>query len=194
MKRLLSDPTVVLRFRDLVTEPGGTIDSHIALIRSFGETWWGWMKRTDEIANRAFFATVMNRLDANGFAIVYLFDTDSRAFYDAELTGIAVAPDRLRIGSPEPEKTPEYYNYGRYPAWFRFRKITDSHFPKGARFAAFPSACDASTFQHLKNIKLRDPDDLKKAELTLWVIQSLRPKKAGRAAGAAGVRKPPSSI
>ena len=37
---------VVLRFRDLVTEPGGTIDEHRRLIAAHGSAWWGWWMRS----------------------------------------------------------------------------------------------------------------------------------------------------
>jgi hypothetical protein len=173
MREIVPTPTIVLRFRDLVTEPGGTIDSHRALIRSFGETWWGWMKRTDEIANRKFFAKIVNDIKRNNTGVAFLFDTDSRKFYRATLTEIAVAPDKMRIGSPEPEKTPEYYNHGRYPAWFQFIGIQQCKFPRRVHFAAFPSALNEHSLAHHKTGELRSAEDLKNVDhLTLWVIQS----------------------
>src|SRR6266404_6138785 len=40
--------TVILRFRDLVTDQGETIKEHTRLLKQFGEVWWGWWARQTE--------------------------------------------------------------------------------------------------------------------------------------------------
>src|SRR5213594_1380199 len=39
---------LMLRFRDLVTEPGGNIAEHRRIIRQRGYAWWGWWARQRE--------------------------------------------------------------------------------------------------------------------------------------------------
>ena len=40
--------SIILRFRDLVTQPGATILEHRAIIKNRGSTWWGWWNKAYE--------------------------------------------------------------------------------------------------------------------------------------------------
>src|SRR2546423_984034 len=131
---------VILRFRDLVTDLGGTVAEHRSIMRSFREAWWGWMMRPQEHVPRSEFCELKKEIEKSGGVDMFLFDTGRPlALFRCNLAGIAVAPKGTRIGSPEPEKTPEYYNRGRYPAWFRLTSIDDASLDDlSLRFDSFP--------------------------------------------------------
>ena len=107
----------MLRFRDLVTEPSGTIAEHRRIIHHRGFAWWGWWSRQWEIVPRS----VLSELFPNGTdpARVLLFDSGTMRVYESVATKVVVAPTNLGVQSPDLEATPDYYARGRYPAWFR---------------------------------------------------------------------------
>lgn len=111
---------IVLRYRDLVTESGETIEAHKEILRLYRGCWWGWFKRNDEILPIVEFGAVARSLRALGSSNLLLFDTDLDVFHVCQLTEVAVGPGGTKISSPEPHKTPEYYNRGRHSAWFLF--------------------------------------------------------------------------
>jgi len=171
----MSKSGLILRFRDLVTDPGGTIAEHRALIRSQGATWWGWMKRPSEGVPREFFCRINRLIDAEGCTEVFLFDSGNDTMYLSSLIGLAVAPDNTKLGSPEPERTPEYYNRGRYEAWFCFDSISD--FAPNPEFAilfeSFPTKPHVSSLlaEVGRPFVLRN---LKGHDVTLWAISMRR--------------------
>lgn len=161
---------LMLRFRDLVTEPGGNIAEHRRLIRQRGHVWWGWWARNQEVVPRATFAQMF--FPEKSTVEVVLFDTGLMRFYRTKCTRLAVAPSHTGVNSPEFEATPDYYVRGRYPAWFRFE---DDILP--IELAA-PLVVNSPTM--CKNDKELEPDEPGQAILpeklrddrpTLWVIR-----------------------
>lgn len=111
---------LLLRFRDLVTEPGGNIAEHRQIIRQRGYAWWGWWARQREKVPR----NVLERLFPSE-AIkreILLFDSGMMRLYRTSGSKVVVAPSHLGVNSPDFEATPEYYVRGRYPAWFRLEE------------------------------------------------------------------------
>ena len=167
---------VILRFRDLVTEPGGTIAEHRSILRSFGEVWWGWMMRPQEHVPRVDFCELRREIEKAGFIDLFLFDTGSKehdALYRCELNGIAIAPKGTRIGSPEPEKTPEYYNRGRYPGWFRVKSIKEETFGNlSLRFHSFPTNFrDKALLDEIVDEPVQSLESLRHHDVTLWIVR-----------------------
>jgi hypothetical protein len=172
------DKRIILRFRDLVTDVGGTIAEHRSILRSFGEVWWGWMMRPQEHVPRMEFCELKTEMERSGFANIFLFDTGSPehdALYRCKLSGIAVAPKGTRIGSPEPEKTPEYYNRGRYPGWFRLNSIENATFGKlKLRFHSFPTNLrDRAILKEMIDDPVESLEALRHQDVTLWVVREV---------------------
>ena len=108
---------LVLRFRDLVTEPGGTISEHRNIIRHRGHVWWGWWRRQAEHIPKGVLAGLFN--ESVQRVPIVLFDASGLGLYVSDASEVVVAPSIVGISSPEFDATPEYYVRGRYPLWFR---------------------------------------------------------------------------
>lgn len=107
---------VVLRFRDLVTEMGGTIAEHRRVLRQQGHVWWGWWRRQSEHIPRGALADLFR----DGAVVpVMLFDSGILGVHRTAATRVVVAPSVVGIQSPEFDSTPDYYVRGHYPVWFR---------------------------------------------------------------------------
>jgi hypothetical protein len=163
---------LMLRFRDLVTEPGGNIAEHRRLIRQRGHVWWGWWARNQEAVPRTIFAQMF--APENEAAEVVLFDTGLMRFYRTTCTRVVVAPSHTGVNSPEFEATPDYYVRGRYPAWFRFE---DDILPIDL---AAPAVVERPTM--CKNDRELGPDEqgvatapdkLRDDRPTLWVVRKI---------------------
>ena len=119
------DLTLILRFRDMVTEPGGTIDEHRRIVALAGHAWWGWWWRQFETVPRASFSELLAG-GASKPVSVLLFNSSTLSLYPAQCQGAVVAPPGVRLQSPEFEATPEYCLRGAYPAWFDLVAIAAS--------------------------------------------------------------------
>jgi len=113
-----SPTTIVLRFRDLVTEGGATVAEHRRVIRQFGFVWWGWWYRQSEHIPKG----VIGELFGEGKPPVpiILLNSGTLQLFTTRASQVVVAPSMLGVQSPQFEATPEYYFRGRYPLWFRF--------------------------------------------------------------------------
>ena len=160
---------IVLRFRDLVTEAGDTIAEHQSIIRTYHGTWWGWMGRKREPTPRLFLGKNADIIERNTHVPAFVFDSDLLKLYLCKLAEIAVAPSDTKIGSPEPERTPEYYNRGRYPAWFLFTDIKEISFPV-MYYDSFPTA--PGQLEGLINMQVPDASQLRDTPVTLWAIRT----------------------
>jgi hypothetical protein len=120
--------TIILRFRDLVTEVGGTIAEHQALLQSQGQVWWGWWMRQHEILPRQLFADLLDAIEQQGPIEAFVLDTGTDSLYSCRISDIRVSPTKSGIGSPDPDRSPEYYNRGRYPAWFLLTSLSEVAF------------------------------------------------------------------
>ncbi len=170
---------VILRFRDLVTEPGGTIAEHRAILRSCGEVWWGWWMRQYETPPRALFAELREQISRQGSVIGYLFNTGAASLFSCQVADIKLAPGDTGIGPPEPAKSPEYYHRGRYPAWFLLKSIRDQRFEDlDLVYDSFPTKPELyGTLGQLLNQRVASLEQLRHIDVTLWVVQEK--EKAG---------------
>src|SRR5262245_52074434 len=99
--------TMVLRFRDLVTAPGGKIGEHVEVIRSRGYVWWGWWSKAGERIPQDVFVHLKMLANA-GKLTVYLFDSGRNLVFRALCSEIVWKADHTAIASPEANKTPRY--------------------------------------------------------------------------------------
>lgn len=161
---------LMLRFRDLVTEPGGNIAEHRKIIKQRGYAWWGWWARQREQVPRR----VLDELFPSESipTEIILFDSGMMRLYRTHASKAVVAPSHLGVNSPDFEATPEYYVRGRYPAWFR---LEDDILPldaSSAEVVARPTL--AETFDLIDPNFASGPielDVLRDEGPTLWVIR-----------------------
>lgn len=164
---------IVLRFRDLVTSEGDTINEHRSIIRSHGAAWWGWWMRPYETLPRELFGQVLDQIDAEHTpSDAYLLNTGANKLYSCTIADIRVAAEGSTIASPEPAKTPLYYHQSRYPAWFHLTTITDLAFEDLVWYyhsiPTLPS--DRASLAGFVGTRVKDVRDLRTYDTTLWVI------------------------
>lgn len=165
--------TIILRFRDLVTENGGTIAEHLRLISEHGEVWWGWWMKQYETVPYAIFKELGESLAAGNTPTVYLYNTGQTLLFRASLKDIRVAPLNDVIATPEPTKMPHYYQHGRYPAWFLLASIEPQAWSECVfYYDAFPTRPErGGELLGLLKRKVDSLDQLRHIDVTLWAIQ-----------------------
>jgi hypothetical protein len=163
---------IVLRFRDLATDVGETIKQHRAILTTYGEVWWGWWMRSRETPPRDFFGELLNEIDSRGYTGGFLFDTDIEMLYPCKIAGIKVAPLGNKIATPDPEKTPNYYQ-GPYPAWFLLKEIAPEVAlqTRNLTIESFPTRPDVDDYRALKDTELKSLAVLRSTDATLWVVK-----------------------
>lgn len=164
---------IIIRFRDLVTELDGTIEDHRAILRSFGEVWWGWFMQPYETPPRVLFGQMLERIRQAGPMRSLLFDTGQGKIFSCIVADIKVAPTPRGIPSPDPERSPEYYHRGRYQAWFLLRAIEDREFGSlSIHYKGFPTRPEqAGVLGQLVNRQVESPGQLRETKVTLWLVE-----------------------
>lgn len=164
---------IIIRFRDLVTELGGTIEDHRAILRSFGEVWWGWFMQPYETPPRVLFGQMLEHIQQSGPIRSLLFDSGQGKFYSCIIAGIKVAPTQRGISSPDPERSPEYYHRGRYQAWFMLRAIEEREFKSlSICYKGFPTRPEqAGMLEQLINCQVESPTHMRDTKVTLWLVE-----------------------
>lgn len=124
--------TIILRFRDLVTEAGETIIAHDNIIKEKQAVWWAWWNKGNERIPVQEFSTLRTFAENDAIA-VYLLDSGQKKLYKATCSGVNFSTRDL-AESPSPELTPEYYRSRKYPAWFKFIRLKNVCQTKCASF------------------------------------------------------------
>lgn len=164
---------LVLRFRDLVTEPGGTIREHRRILDAAGHVWWGWWMRQYEMPPSELFSELYQAIRKGTAPKAYLLDSGQALLYACHIDDIRVAPPDDTIGPPQLDTTPAYYQRGAYPAWFRLTSITaegSPEVPDGMRFDAFPTNPDRPENGALVGTEVESLDQVRNSDATLWVM------------------------
>lgn len=116
--------TLLLRFRDLVTEPGQAIEFHRDLCLARGHSWWGWWNRSGETVPYKLFVGLKAQAVRNDGLTIYLFNSGTAEFFEATCGDIHFDIRPLSaVASPDPESTPAYYRDQKYLAWFSLTSI-----------------------------------------------------------------------
>lgn len=163
-----SDVCIMLRFRDMVTEPGGNIAEHARLIDEFGYAWWGWWARNQEKAPRDQLAKLFDETDRE--VRIILFDTGLMECYQTLCSKVVLAPGGEGIGSPDFRATPHYYVRGRYPAWFRLHGPIEAIDQRAFTVAERPTLDATRTAS--ENGQALGLDEMRDERPTLWLVQS----------------------
>jgi predicted phosphodiesterase len=114
---------LVLRFRDLVTPPDGTISIHKKIIEDSNHVHWGWWCKAGEKCPSKF--TEYQELLAAGPQEILLFDSGQNKLFRATLVDIKFDNAPLGRNCPEPELTPSYYRERSFKAWFKLNAIEE---------------------------------------------------------------------
>jgi hypothetical protein len=161
---------LVLRFRDLVTEPGGTILEHRRVLQDRDTVWWGWWMRQYEESPRAVLGELRDRIDNHEEPEIYLLDSGEARLFSAVVADLRVGPPGESLVSPDISRTPGYYQRGRYPAWFLLAKIEeDSLKSHNWRFAEFPTNPDKNK-EHVGQ-QVTSLEQVRETDATLWVME-----------------------
>ncbi|MDA4845251.1 hypothetical protein [Hoeflea poritis] len=160
--------TILLRFRDMVTEPRGNIAEHARLIDEYGFAWWGWWARNQELAPKSILSSIFN---GTGKEIdLILFDTGLMECYKTRCSKVVVAPGDEGIGSPDFRATPHYYVRGRYPAWFRLHNSIAAIECTSFKVMSRPTLPSAGSEKYKKDTTI-SLDMLRDERPTLWLVQ-----------------------
>ncbi|HEX8831718.1 MAG TPA: hypothetical protein VF705_11150, partial [Longimicrobium sp.] len=172
--------TMLLRFRDLATLPGDTINRHAELVESAGEVWWGWWAKGGERVPEDVFRELAGRAE-RGLPIL-LFDSGHNAVHEAVCSGIEWSPKERRIPSPDPAKTPKYYREQHCLAWFRLSTLSREAAPEPRdtlRGFAYTRVDDffttrSSRYDAFYGKQVSSPDELRGQERSIWFVRAFR--------------------
>lgn len=115
--------TIILRFRDLVTESGKTIEEHKEIIYEKNFVWWAWWNKGNEKTPVAALSE-FNELSKEQPQKIYLIDSGNNKLYYAMCSEIIYNSIKT-MDSPEKKATPPYYCDNKYHVWFKFTKIEE---------------------------------------------------------------------
>lgn len=166
--------TIILRFRDLVTETGETILAHDSIIKEKQAVWWAWWNKGNEKIPVQGFSTLRTYAENDGIS-VYLLDSGQKKLYKAMCAGV-IFSTREPAESPDKELTPEYYRSRKYPAWFKFVKIEECasdeihHFSYVQVDSLF---CDDSiNYSMFSEKRVYDLNELIQQNRTVWFVRN----------------------
>lgn len=182
-----SEPqTLVLRFRDLATEPGETIERHHAICSSHGRVWWGWWHKAREHVPAPAFEAI-NRRASQGNVSVYLLNAHEKAVYRARLAEVRWNDETSSFPTPEANLTPDYYRGRRCKAWFLLADLQPHPVPFDPLAALvqvsvpdFFRGDEPPEFASLHGTALRGPDALDEQNRTIWFVRTPVPGESPR--------------
>lgn len=174
--------SIILRYRDLVTAPGGTLTAHDEQRAASGSVWWGWWSKLGERVPSEEFAHLTRLARAQGGLEIWLFDSGREQLFRARCTDIVWDPVSDRIPSPDAAKTPAYYGSQQYLAWFKLTELSLAPEPDPdatlQRFsyervdAFFDDA--SSRYGDFYGKQVSSVDELRQQERTIWFVRPFR--------------------
>jgi hypothetical protein len=168
---------VILRFRDLVTPPGGTIRQHKQILDDQGFIWWGWWNKSGESVPERVFTELKDRAQKEGLK-VYLFDSGHVRVYTATCKDIQWATARARMSSPDIKRTPEYYNEQQYLAWFKLKDIDEKPLDekelRSFSYMRVDEFFEAGTSRYTSfyDKRIFSLEELREQDRTIWFVRA----------------------
>ncbi len=173
--------TLILRFRDLATDFGETIQRHHAICKQEGRVFWGWWHKAREHVPPAAFDAINERAGDVGVPI-FLFNAHQRRIHAARLAKIHYQPDAEPHHSPMPWLTPAYYRGRRCKAWFELSDLQTTELPFSAldglvqvSVAEFFRGEEPPEFVRLHGVELGGPGVLDEQNRTIWFARHTAP-------------------
>ena len=171
--------TLILRFRDLITETGQTVDLHNAISASSpGHVWWGWWNKLGEVVPDDVFRCLrVTAVDSSGLEVL-LLDSGRDQVFRATCSDIHWNNNHDLVGSPDPECTPEYYRPRKCLAWFRLGPITPAQEDTFRQFSYVDVAeffkDHRSRYGAYANKVVCDADELRQQDRSVWFVRPFR--------------------
>jgi hypothetical protein len=172
--------TLILRFRDLSTPDGKTVELHSEIARGTdGYVWWGWWAKGGEQVPVDVFSELLEKAQQADGLLLYLLDTRHGRLYRAtcrEIRWSHVAA--RRIPSPEATKTPGYYSSKEERAWFKVGPIEpydiDISEYTYVRVDAF-FTLQPSKYKLFYGKRIFSPLELVQQNRSIWFIRKAQP-------------------
>ena len=165
--------TIILRFRDLVTEPEETIMKHQEIITSSGSVWWGWWKKGNECTPFNEFAILKSIIEKNPIDVV-LLDSAQQKIYIANCKAIQFN-NSVPESSPDTCKTPEYYNNSKYYGWFEFTNIKPGNEEMLKEYSYIHISSlfkrNTSNYKDFHKKRIHSAQELIQQNRTLWFVK-----------------------
>lgn len=169
--------TVILRFRDLVTDRGDTIRRHQSIAGGDkGYVWWGWWHKLGETVPEDAFRKLSDKAEAGGFDL-YLLDTGQELLYKAKCSEIYWDAKLKEIPTKEIDATPEYYNKKSYLAWFKLSNFEGVSNPESVLHGFSYVKVDEfflsrqSRYTAFYNKQVRSTHELQQQNRTIWFVR-----------------------
>lgn len=173
----MSIETMILRFRDLSTNVGGTIIFHQEKIREHGFAWWGWWHKAGETIPSETFRLLMSKIDKSGPLAVFLFDTGTGTLYPAKIQEIFWDSRFHEIASPSWDATPDYYGGRKLKAWFKLTEIVEGinseNVLRNWSYAEVDELFETkkSIFQGFHGKQVSSFEELRHQERSIWFVR-----------------------
>lgn len=113
--------TIISRFND---HEADTIEKHQSIVVDEEHVWWGWWKKQHEDPRLATLEALADDLPCD----IYLLCRGDERAYTARCEVVDYHDEGERKPSPDPEKTPDYYDDSEHPAWFKLSSIEEMPF------------------------------------------------------------------
>jgi hypothetical protein len=114
---------------------------------------------------------IASELDAGREPTIFLFDSGRALLYKSRIVDIRAAQPGQTIGPPDLAGTPEYYQRGSYPVWFRLAEIAEANLDDQRwTYGVFPTRPDAPPPDKI-GAPVGDADDLRATDATLWLMR-----------------------
>ena len=171
--------TLILRFRDLATAPGGTIRTHREEIVEHNYVWWGWWNKAAEKVPTETFTQLNKQAKGPGLDL-FLFDSGRDYVYRAKCIEIHWENDLTRCQSPDGNATPKYYGKEPYFAWFKFRTISEdlldaSELKKWTYVEVDEFFQEGfSRYKPFDGKQVYSPEELRQQDRTIWFVRGFQ--------------------
>ena len=170
--------TVILRFRDLVTGPGGTVQQHNAIARASGSVWWGWWHKLGEQVPLVTFDWLVQRIGNARPLRILLLDSGQNKVYVAGCLQIEWGHGRSPMDSPDPALTPAYYKAEKYLAWFKLDGISEIDAGELRQYACLRVdeffTENPSNYELFYNKAIYAAEELQQQNRTIWFVRRSR--------------------
>jgi hypothetical protein len=168
--------TLILRFRDLVTALGGTIESHQELASNCGHVWWGWWHKSGEtVPDEAFRQLNRTASSSPSHLKILMLDSGRNLVFSATCLEIHWDKDHKRIPSPQASETPPYYSSQNYLAWFKLcqiEQVPESDLQKYSYVCVDEFFEDGnSRYSGFYKKRVHDADELRQQDRTIWFLR-----------------------
>ncbi len=171
--------TLILRFRDLVTQPGDTIARHQALIAQKTSVWWGWWNKAGETIPDEVFRSLRTQCQSSEGLALFLLDSGGHQLYRAICREILWSAQHDRIAPSDLSAIPSYYEQQKYLAWFRLTDLSawsDPSLLGSFSYVEVPQFFEkeVAQYQPFDGKRIFSIDELIQQNRSMWFVREAR--------------------